>query len=170
VTSINAWGWSSRWAKYIRKPTGRDARWKDVPKSKVRQVAAMMKAIHAQEDRAAADEKVLSVVGKLKSMKLGKASEHVQESAAETLTYMKYPRSHWRKIRTNNPLERVIREVRRRTRVVGHFPDGKSALLLVAARLRHVAGTKWGLKRYLKIETEESRKEEDEAPISTFAG
>jgi len=146
---------------------------KDVPKSKTKEVAAMLKAIHAQEDRAAADEKVIAVVAKLKAMKLGKASEHVRDSAAETLAYMKYPRSHWRKIRTNNPLERVIREVRRRTRVVGNFPDGKSALMLVAARLRHVAGTKWGLKRYLKFETEEERKEEkqgDNAAASTLAG
>ena len=50
------------------------------------------------------------------------------------------------------PLERLMREIRRRTRVVGAFPDGKSALMLVAARLRHVAGTKWGSRRYLNME------------------
>jgi len=44
-----------------------------------------------------------------------------------------------------------MREIRRRTRVVGAFPDGKSALMLVAARLRHVAATKWGTKRYLQM-------------------
>jgi hypothetical protein len=44
--------------------------------------------------------------------------------------------SHWRQIRTNNPLERIIREIRRRTRVVGAFPDGHSALMLSAPRLR----------------------------------
>ncbi len=43
------------------------------------------------------------------------------------------------------------REVRRRTRVVGAFPDGKSALMLVSARLRHIAGTKWGQRRYLDM-------------------
>jgi putative transposase len=53
----------------------------------------------------------------------------------------------------NNPLERIIREIRRRTRVVGAFPDGKSALMLVAARLRHIASTKWGKRRYLVMET-----------------
>ena len=42
-----------------------------------------------------------------------------------------------------------MREIRRRTRVVGAFPDGKSALMLAAARLRHIAGTQWGTKRYL---------------------
>jgi putative transposase len=67
------------------------------------------------------------------------------------MTYMNYPREHWRNLRTNNPLERVIREIRRRTRVVGAVPDGQSALMLVAARLRHIAGTKWGSKRYMDM-------------------
>ena len=59
---------------------------------------------------------------------------------------------HWRRIRTNNPLERILREIRRRTRVVRAFPDGQSALNLAAARLRHIAGTAWSTKRYLNIE------------------
>jgi len=42
--------------------------------------------------------------------------------------------------------------LRRRTRVVGAFPDGHSALMLCAARLRHVAGTQWGSKRYLNMD------------------
>jgi transposase-like protein len=48
-------------------------------------------------------------------------------------------------------LERVMREIRRRTRVVGCFPDGHSALMLATARLRHVAGTRWGLRRYMDM-------------------
>ena len=58
---------------------------------------------------------------------------------------------HWRSLRTNNPLERILREIRRRTRVVGSFPDGRSALMLVAARLRHIAATRWGTRRYLNM-------------------
>ncbi len=57
----------------------------------------------------------------------------------ETLVYMDFPYTHWQKIRTNNVIERLNREIRRRTRVVGAFPDGNSALMLVCARLRHVA-------------------------------
>ena len=49
-------------------------------------------------------------------------------------------------------LERIMKEIRRRTRVVGAFPDGKSALMLVAARLRHISGTKWGTRRYLDMD------------------
>jgi len=74
-----------------------------------------------------------------------------QVKIEETLSYYSFPQEHWRRIRTNNPLERVLKEVRRRTRVVGAFPDGESALMLVAARLRHVAGTRWGTRKYLDI-------------------
>jgi transposase-like protein len=61
------------------------------------------------------------------------------------------PREHQRQIRTNNMLERVMREIRRRTRVVGAFPDGRSALMLAAARLRYVSGSRWGTRRYLDM-------------------
>jgi transposase-like protein len=122
-----------------------------VPKGKVRAVAAMLKAIHAQEDREEALAKARSVVKKLTQMKLKKAAELLQEGIEETLSYYSFPREHERHIKTNNPLERILREVRRRTRVVGSFPDGHSALMLVAARLRHIAGTRWGTKKYLDV-------------------
>jgi putative transposase len=125
--------------------------WTAVPSGKIKEVAAMLKAIHAQEDLAEALKKATAVVFKLREMKLGKAAELVAAGIEETLSYMHFPREHWRNLRTNNPLERVIREIRRRTRVVGSFPDGQSALMLAAARLRHIAGTKWGSKRYLDM-------------------
>jgi len=125
--------------------------WTAVPSGKVRDVAAMLKAIHAQEDRAAAEQKAELVVKKLRTLKLNKAAELVAAGVTETLSYYEFPREHWRSLRTNNPLERINREIRRRTRVVGAFPDGQSALMLVAARLRHVAGTKWGTRRYLDM-------------------
>lgn len=77
----------------------------------------------------------------------------MREGDIEMLTYYSFPEMHRRRrMRTNNPLERLLREVRRRTRVVGAFPDGEAALMLMAARLRHVAGTHWGTKRYLFME------------------
>lgn len=124
---------------------------KEVPKNKVRTVMDMLKAIHAQEDVEAARKKGQTVVEKLESMKLTKAAEVVRSGLEETLIYMRFPREHWRKIRTNNPLERLNREIRRRTRVVGNFPDGRSALMLVCARLRHVSGTKWSTRRYMDM-------------------
>lgn len=51
----------------------------------------------------------------------------------------------------SNVIERMNREIRRRTRVVGAIPDGNSALMLVCARLRHVAGTQWGSKKYINM-------------------
>lgn len=123
-----------------------------VPNGKVGDVARMLKAIHAQEDRKAALAKAREVVGKLRQMKLKNAADWVEQHIAETLSYYTFPSTHWRQIRTNHPLERIIREIRRRTRVVGAFPDGKSALMLVAARLRHIAATKWGTRRYLRME------------------
>jgi transposase-like protein len=123
-----------------------------VPQGKVKEVAAMLKAIHAQEDRAAAEAKARAVTEKLEGMKLAKAAEIVRSGVAETLAYMAFPREHWTRLRTNNVLERLMREIRRRTRVVGNFPDGESAVMLVAARLRHVAGTRWGSRRYLDMD------------------
>jgi len=123
-----------------------------VPNTKVAEVARMLKAIHAQEDGQAAKNKATEIVGRLRAMKLKTAAELVEQKVAETLTYYAYPSTHWRQIRTNNPLERIIREIRRRTRVVGAFPDGQSALMLVAARLRHIASTKWGKRRYLVMD------------------
>ena len=84
-------------------------------------------------------------------MKLPKAAELVATVIEETLQYFQFPSEHWRSLRTNNPLERLMREIRRRTRVVGAFPDGNSALILVCARLRHVVGTLWGRKRYMDM-------------------
>ena len=125
--------------------------WTAVPTGKVKGVAAMLKAIHAQEDAQSAKEKARQVALKLREMRLARAAEIVETGIDETLSYYSMPSEHWRSLRTNNPLERLMREIRRRTRVVGAFPDGKSALMLVAARLRHVAATKWGTKRYLQM-------------------
>ncbi len=122
--------------------------WTAVPTSKVKAVAAMLKAIHAHEDRAAARLKAEQVVAKLREMKLADAAEVVRTRIEETLYYYMFPRQHWRSLRTNNPPERILRDVRLRTRVVGAFPDGKSALMLAASNLRHVAGTKWGTRRH----------------------
>ena len=123
-----------------------------VPATKVREVATMLKAVHAAEDVEAAKAKAELVVDKLRSQRLERAAELVHNTVAETLAYYAFPEEHWRRIRTNNPLERLMREIRRRTRVVGAFPDGQSCLNLAAARLRHIAGTNWSAKRYLSME------------------
>lgn len=123
-----------------------------VPSTKVREVAAMLKAVHAAEDVEAARAKARAVIDKLRGQRLERAASLVDDTVHETLAYYAFPEEHWRRIRTNNPLERLMREIRRRTRVVGAFPDGQSCLNLAAARLRHIAGTNWSSKRYLGME------------------
>jgi len=122
------------------------------PRAKMKDVTIMLKDIHASEDLQAAREKATAVIVKFKAMKLYQAAEILEKGIAETLSYYDFPSSYWQRIRTNNPLERIMREIRRRTNVVGAFPDGNSALMLVAARLRHIAGTKWSNKRYLNMQ------------------
>ena len=123
-----------------------------VPRSKIKFVAKMLKAIHAQESKKSAREKAKAVVTELKAMKLKEAAKKVEDNIEETLTCFDFPPEHWTRIRTNNVMERLNREIRRRTRVVGAFPDGNSALMLVCARLRHVAGTQWGSKKYMNMQ------------------
>ena len=111
----------------------------------------MLKAIHSQESKKAAREKAELVKNELLKMKLNSGAKKLAEGIEETLTYMSFPIQHWRKIRTNNTIERLNREIKRRTRSIGAYPDGESALMLVCARLRHVAGTQWGNKCYMNM-------------------
>ena len=122
-----------------------------VPAMKVREVSHMLKAIHAQETRETAEAKASAVVDELRRQRMGRAADLVDTHVRETLTYYAFPDCHWIKIRTNNPLERIMREIRRRTRVVGAFPDGQSCLNLAAARLRHIAGTQWSTRKYMNM-------------------
>lgn len=145
--------------------------WSLVPAGKVKTVAAMLKAIHASEDREAAMQKSAQVVQRLREMKLPAAAALIENSIHETLSYYAFPAEHQRSLRTNNPLERIMKEIRRRTRVVGSFPDGNSALILVSARLRHIAGTQWGTRRYLDMARlrDLDKKQQEQAQNQTLA-
>lgn len=122
------------------------------PRNRMKAVSMMLKAIHSQESKEAARAKAAQVAEKLKEMKLSAAAKKLQDGIEETLTYMDFPTQHWSRIRTNNTIERLNREIKRRTKAIGAFPDGQSALMLVCARLRHVAGTQWGAKRYMNMD------------------
>ena len=82
-----------------------------VPRSKVRLVAKMLRAIHAQESKKAARKKAAAIFAGLQGMKLQEAAKKVSESIDETLTYYDFPSEHWMKIRTNNAIERLNREI-----------------------------------------------------------
>lgn len=98
-------------------------------------------AIHAQESKKASSEKAKAVVAELRTMKLPEAAKKVENSIEKTLTYCDFPSEHWTKIRTNNVINRIKRQILHGTRVVGTFFDGNSVLMRVCALLRHVAGT-----------------------------
>lgn len=140
------------------------------PRNKMKAVAMMLKAIHAQESKEAAREKARQVAEKLKEMKLASAAKKLEDGMEETLTYMEFPSQHWTRIRTNNTIERLNREIKRRTKAIGAFPDGQSALMLVCARLRHVAGTQWGNKRYMSMDHLSKFEEEDDSLSDIIAG
>ena len=122
-----------------------------VPARRRKRVAARLKAIHAQESLGAGLRKAEEVARELETSKLADAAKVIREGVAETLTYARFPMEHWRRIRTNNGIERLNREVKRRTNAVGSFPDGRSAMMLAAARCKYVADGNWGKRRYLDM-------------------
>ena len=115
--------------------------------------ADALKAIFSMESRDKALEKAESVAKDMEARKLREAAKCLREGIGETTTYLldDYPREHRRRIRTNNMIERLNREIRRRTRVVGSFPDGRSALMLICARVRYVTSSEWSTRRYLDM-------------------
>ncbi|MEK0264682.1 IS256 family transposase [Bifidobacterium mongoliense] len=118
-----------------------------------RWAADALKAIFAMESRGSALTKARQVASELEERKLKEAAKCLREGIDETTTYLmeSYPVEHRRRIRTNNMIERLNREIRRRTRVVGSFPDGRSALMLISARIRYVTANDWSARRYLDM-------------------
>ena len=122
-----------------------------VPARRRKRVAAQLKAIHAQESPGDGLRKAEEVARELETSKLADAAKVIREGVAETLTYARFPMEHWRRIRTNNGIERLNRKVKRRTNTVGSLPDGRSAMMLAAARCEYVADGTWDKRRYLDI-------------------
>lgn len=112
-----------------------------------------LKAVFAMESRESALAKAEQVATEMEERKLREAAKCLREGIDETTTYLlkDYPVEHRRRIRTNNMIERLNREIRRRTRVVGAFPDGRSALMLISARIRYVTSNDWSTRRYLDM-------------------
>ena len=115
--------------------------------------ADALKAVFSMETCGKTLEKAESIAKDMESRKLKEAAKCLREGIGETTTYLldDYPREHRRRIRTNNMIERLNREIRRRTRVVGNFPDGRSALMLICARIRYVTSNEWSTRRYLDM-------------------
>lgn len=103
----------------------------------------------------------------LSGVKLFVGDKKVEDSIEEALTFIDFPSQHWTRIRTNNTLEQLNQKIKRRTRPIGAFPDGNSALMLVCARLRHVASSDWDIKRHMNMD---HLREVDAALDDTLAG
>lgn len=101
--------------------------------------------------RESAMAKAGTVAGEMEDRKLKSAVNRLREGVGETATYLPpgFPANHRIKLRTNNMIERLNKEIRRRTRVVGGFPDSNSALMLVCARIRYVTSRSWSDRRYM---------------------
>jgi transposase-like protein len=83
-----------------------------VPSTKVREIAAMLKAIHAGEDVVAARQKAVQVIEKMRGLRLANAAELVATAVEETLGYYDFPEEHWRRIRTTDVFDKRVFRVR----------------------------------------------------------
>lgn len=105
-----------------------------IPKGDKAMVAAAVHTIFAQPDRPAASTQLAEVV-KAMDHRWPKAAQLLAEAEEDILCYMAFPEDHWRRIYSTNPLERQNKEVKRRTNVVGIFPDRSSVIRLVGSLL-----------------------------------
>lgn len=124
-----------------------------VPPSHREWASAALKAVFVMESRESALDKAETVTAEMEARRLKATANCLREGIGEATTYLlpEFPDGHRRRIRTNNMIERLNREIRRRTRIVGSFPDGNSALMLVCARIRYAAANEWSNRRYLDM-------------------
>ena len=115
-------------------------------------VAAALRTIFAQPDRAAAGAQ-LEVVATTMAARWPKAAEVLQSAEDDVLAYMAFPHEHWTRIYSTNPLERLNKEIKRRTEVVGIFPDVGSVERLVGAILIDVHAEWQVNRRYFSQES-----------------
>ena len=93
-----------------------------------------MRTIFAQADPRGDRAQLREVVGILERQ-FPKAAEILEDAEVDVTAYAAFPRAHWRKIASTNPLERINKEIKRRSNVVGIFPDDASVIRLVGAVL-----------------------------------
>lgn len=105
-----------------------------VPKSAHGLVAPLVRSIFEQPDADSAWAQHARVVEQLVG-RFDAAADLLAESADEILAFTTFPKAHWRQLRSNNPLERLNKEIRRRTDVVGIFPNRAAVVRLVGAVL-----------------------------------
>ena len=124
-----------------------------IPKAEKAMLAALLRTIFAQPHREAATEQ-LGLVCDMLDKRWSKAAQLVRSAQDDILAYMAFPTEHWKRIYSNNPLERLNKEIKRRTQVVGVFPDVPSVMRLVGAVLVEIDDD-WqaATRRYFSQET-----------------
>jgi len=124
-----------------------------VPKASAAMVATMVRTIFAQPSGEEVRAQHRRVVDHLAGVGLVDAAEHLDQAAAEILTFAGFPKAHWRQIWSNNPQERLNKEIRRRTNVVGIFPTRPSIIRLVGALLAE-QHDEWAIaRRYMSLDS-----------------
>ena len=123
-----------------------------VPKSAQSFVATMVRSIFAQPDADTVHEQHRRVADQLET-RFPHAAALLDEAAADLLAFTGFPKEHWRQLWSNNSLERLNKEIRRRTDVVGIFPDRPSIVRLVGAVLAE-QHDEWAVaRRYMSAES-----------------
>ena len=124
-----------------------------VPKANWPTISSLVRSIFEQSDRLATSAQFVTVVDKLTQAGFDDAALYVLDAAEDILAFTAFPVEHWSKIRTNNPEERLNKEIRRRTDVVGIFPNREAVIRLVGALLAEQTD-EWTVARQRYISTE----------------
>jgi len=124
-----------------------------VPKSAQSFVATMVRTIFAQPDAQTVHEQHRRIVDQLQT-RFPEAATLLDEAVPDLLAFTAFPKEHWRQLWSNNSLERLNKEIRRRSDVVGIFPDRPSIVRLVGAVLAE-QNDEWAVasRRYLSVES-----------------
>ena len=123
-----------------------------VPKSAQSFVATMVRTIFAQPDATTVREQHARIVAQLEQ-RFPEAAALLEEAGTDLLAFTSFPKEHWRQLWSNNSLERLNKEIRRRTDVVGIFPDRASIVRLVGAVLAE-QNDEWAVaRRYMSAES-----------------
>jgi transposase-like protein len=124
-----------------------------VPKSAETMVGTMVRTIFAQPDPESVRDQHRRVVDHFQAIGLTEAATHLDQAGTDLLAFTGFPKAHWRQIWSNNPQERLNREIRRRTDVVGIFPTRGSVIRLVGAVMAE-QDDEWAItRRYMSYET-----------------
>jgi transposase-like protein len=135
-----------------------------VPKASWPMIATMVRSIFEQPDRDATWSQLGDVVDRLTQAGFCEVADIVLDAADDVLAFSAFPVEHWPKIRSNNPQERLNKEIRRRTDVVGIFPSRAAVIRLVGALLAEQTD-EWAIaRRYLTAETLTKQRAHDSSP------